>query len=96
MLLTVLLTMIHPTADYGAAANFPSKKLIISQQRLKSKNLSLWIKNSLTTDEKHKLRAFKTSYTYNNQDDGATIFFVIVKFYRPDTCAGYLYIKTNI
>ena len=41
--------------------------------------LILWVKNSLTTDDKHNLRAFKTSYIYNNQNDGAAIFFVVVK-----------------
>ena len=53
----------HPTADYGAAADFPSKQLIISQQRLRSEMLILWIKNLLTTGEKFSLGAFKTSYT---------------------------------
>ena len=55
------------------------KKAIISQKSLRSNIISLWIKNSLTTDSKHKLRDFTTSYTYNNKYDGAKILFVIVK-----------------
>ena len=41
--------------------------------------IGLWIKISLSTDAKHKSRAFKSTYTFNAQDDGAEIFFVIVK-----------------
>ena len=50
--------------------------------------LNLWTKNLLTTDVKKNLRAFKTSYTYNNQYDGATMFFVIVKMVGPDALAA--------
>ena len=53
-------------------------------------------KNSLTTDEKHKVRSFKTSYTYNNQDCGSAIFFSIVKNLRPDTRTQFLDIKSEI
>ena len=45
--------------------------------------LSLWVKHSLTTDDKQKLMIFNTSYIYNNQDDGAKMFFVVVKIVRP-------------
>ena len=58
--------------------------------------LSLWIKNSLATGEKHKLRAFKTSYIYNNQDDGFAIFFVNVEFSHPYTRVGCLDINTKL
>ena len=64
----------HPTEDYGAATDNAENLSIISQQRLKSKMIILWINKSLTTDNKCKLRAFKISYTYNNQDDGAAVF----------------------
>ena len=50
--------------------------------------LSLWVKHSLTTDDKQKLMIFNTSYIYNNQDDGAKMFFVVVKIVRPDTYTG--------
>ena len=58
--------------------------------------LIMWIKNSLTTDFKYKLRYFKTSYTYNNQDYGSVMFFVVVKMVRPDTHAVCSDIKTNL
>ena len=38
-----------------------------------------WIKNSLTIDDKIKLRTLKSAYNFNAQDDRAAIFFVIVK-----------------
>ena len=53
----------HPTADYGAASDFPEKQAIIAQQHLMSSMLGLCSKNSLTNDSKHKLRTFKISYT---------------------------------
>ena len=58
--------------------------------------LILFIKNSLTTDEECKLRAYKTSYAYNRQDDGSEMLSVIVRNLLPDTpddCSG---IKTNM
>ena len=72
----------HPTADYGSAPYYPVKQLIITQQCLRYKVLGLWINYLLTTDYKLKLRDFRTSYTFNNQDDRAVIFF-IVKMVRP-------------
>ena len=72
------------------------KKAIISQKSLRSNIISLWIKNSLNTDAKRKLRYFKTSYTYNNQDYGSVMFFVVVKMVRPDTHAVCSDIKTNL
>ena len=75
------------TEDYGLAVDNNSNHIIISQQCLRSNMLSPWIKNVLTTDTKLKSGYFKTSYTYNNQCDGSTIFFVIVKMSIPDTCA---------
>ena len=86
----------HLTAGYGAAAEVPSKQLIISQHIIRSKMLSLCIKNSLTTDAKWRLKSFKNSYTYNNQYNGSAIFFVIVKMIGPDTHAGCSYININM
>ena len=68
----------HPIEDYGSGLDVPANQVLFVQYCLRSKILSLWIKNSLTTDAEHKLRAFKTSYTYNNQYDGAAMLFVIV------------------
>ena len=79
---------IHHTSDYGAAADIPDKQAIIYQHCLRYRMLGLWIKNFLTTDDKLNLRAFNSSYTYNNQYDVPETFFVIVKRVRPDTCAG--------
>ena len=50
----------HPASDYGAAEDVPENQEIIAQQRLRSKILSLCIKNSLATDDKLKIRAFNT------------------------------------
>ena len=75
----------HPILDYGTAVENPDNHLIVSQQRIRYKMLSLWIKTLLATGAKLKLRAFKTSYTYNNQDNGAEMLFVVVKIVRPDT-----------
>ena len=49
--------------------------------------LRTWIRNSLITDAKQTLRSYKTSYAYNSQDNGAAMFFSIVKMVLPDTCA---------
>ena len=37
--------------------------------------LVLWINISIATDEKCKLRAYKTSYNYNSQYDGSAMLF---------------------
>ena len=58
--------------------------------------LILWINKSMTTDPKHKLRTFKSLHTYNKQDDGAAMFFVIVKMVCPDKRAGFLDINKNL
>ena len=58
--------------------------------------LGLWIKDSLTTYDKRKLRAFRSAYTFNTQDDGDAMFFAILKMVRPDTCAGCSDIKSNL
>ena len=86
----------HPIVDYGVAVYTGEKQALIYQQHLSSKILILWIKNSLTTDAKLELRAYKNSYAYNNQNYGAAMFFVIVKMVRPDTCARCSYIKTKL
>ena len=43
-----------------------------------------------------QLRAYKTSYAYNSQDDGDKMFFDIVKMVRPDTCVGCSDINTKL
>ena len=55
-----------------------------------------WIKNSLTTDAKRKLRYFKPEYTSNAQYDGAAMFFVVVKMVQLDTHVGCSDIKSNL
>ena len=55
-----------------------------------------WIKNSLTIDDKIKLRTLKSAYNFNAQDDRAAMFFVIVKMVWPDTHAGFSDIKPNL
>ena len=64
----------HPTSYYGAAEDVLSNQAIITRKRLRYKILVLCINNFLTTDAKFKLRYLKTSYTFNNQYDGDTIF----------------------
>ena len=56
----------------------------------------LFIKNSLTTYGKRKLKAFKSSYNFNAQIDGAAMFFVIVKMVWPDTHAVWSDIKSKL
>ena len=53
--------------------------------------LILWIRNSLTTYENHKLRYFKTSYVFNGQYDG-----VAKKMLHPDTQSRCSDIKTKL
>ena len=69
----------YPTANYASGLYDVAKQSLINQKRLRSNMLGLWIKNSMTTNSKCKLRAFNYAYTLNAQDDGATMFFVIVK-----------------
>ena len=69
----------HPTTNYSAGLYDAAKQAAINQQRLRSNMLGIWIKNSLNIDSKRNLRAFNYAYTLNGQDDGATMFFVIVK-----------------
>ena len=58
--------------------------------------LGLWINNSLTTDAKLKLRDLRSAYTFNTQDDGYEILFVIEKIARPDTRSGFSDIKYKL
>ena len=58
--------------------------------------VGLWIQNYLTIYEKRKLRDFKFAYTFNDQDDGAAMLFVIVKMVQPDTRAVCSYIKYKL
>ena len=86
----------QPTSDYEVAPDDDSKQALIYQRYLRSNILSLWNKNLLATDAKHKLRAYKTSYSYNSQDDGAVMFFVIVKMVHPDTLSSCSDINTKL
>ena len=86
----------YPTANYTSGLDDAEKQAIIAQQLLRYKTIGLFIKNYLNTDAKRKLRVSRSGYTYNNQDDGAAMFFVIVKMVRPDTCAGCSDIKYNM
>ena len=54
--------------------------------------MGLWINNSLNTAAK----SFRNSYTFNDQDDRAAMFFVVVKTVRPDTISGYSDMKTKL
>ena len=58
--------------------------------------LGLWINNSLTTDIKLKLRDLRYAYTFNTQDDGYEILFVIEKIAIPDTRSGFSDIKSKM
>ena len=86
----------HATEDYGTAPDEPAKQAIISEQRLMSNIIVLWIKNLLTTDAKCKLSTFRTAYTFNKQDDVASMFFVIIKMVLPETCPGLLDMKSKL
>ena len=57
----------HPTENDGAGLYNPEKYAVIVQQSLRSKMSGIWIKNSLTTYDKRKLRAFRSTYTFNTQ-----------------------------
>ena len=85
-----------PTAYYGASPDDAEKQVLISQQRIKSKILGLWINNYLTTETKIKLRYFIYSYKFNSQDDGDAMFFVVVKILCPDTRDEFSDIKTKL
>ena len=73
----------HTIADYGATANNAENQSIIAEQILRYKMLGLWIKNSLNNSAKRKLRDFKSTYTFNTQDDGVKMFFVVVRMVQP-------------
>ena len=75
----------HPTEYYGLAADDAETEAIITQQHLRSNMIGLWIKNSLTNYEELKLRELRSAYTFNNQDDGYAMLFIIVKIVQPDT-----------
>ena len=86
----------HPTTNYSAGLYDVAKQSLINQKRLRSNMLRLWIKNSMTTNSKCKLRAFNYAFTLNAQDYGATMFFVIVKMVQPHTHSGCSYIKYKL
>ena len=78
----------HPTKNYAEGLDNAEKQAIISQQRLRSNMLGLWINNSLTTDYNCKLRDSKSEYILNAQYDGSEMLFVILKMVLPDTHTG--------
>ena len=86
----------HPTENYAAVLDDAANQAVIAKQRLRSKILGLWIKNSLKTNDKRSLRDFKSVYTFNTQDYGAAMLFVIIKMVRPDTRAGCSYIDSKM
>ena len=86
----------HPTEYYGLEPDDPVKQEIIAHHCLSYKMLGPRIKKFLTNDSKHKLRAFSNAYSFNKQDDGYTMFSVIVKMVLPDTHAECSYIKSNL
>ena len=86
----------NPWSDYGAAAYDSYKQAIIDQQRLIFNMIILYIKNSLTTDAKRKLGAYKTSYAYRRKYYRAAMLFVIWKMAHPNTCASWSDIKKNM
>ena len=86
----------NPTSDYAAQIYDAQKQAIISHKRLRSKMLGLWIKNPLTTNAKRKLMDLNFTYTFNAQDDGVAMFFVIVKMVQPDTREGWSDIKYKL
>ena len=67
----------HTTVYYGSADYDATKTSHIGQHSLRSKMLSLWIKNSLNTDGKLTFRIYNTSYAYNRQDHGVKCLFVV-------------------
>ena len=77
-----------PTENYVAGLHNSQKQAIISQQSLRSNMIGILIKNSLNTDSKLKLRSFRSAYTFNNQDDRAKMFFVILKMVRSEKRSG--------
>ena len=79
----------QPTADYWSDADNTGKKSLIAQQRLRTKKLIPWIRNSLNTYMKRNLRAYKTSYDHNSEYDGDTMLFVDVKMIWPDTFSSF-------
>ena len=85
----------HPTEYYGSEVDDIENQALISQQSLSSNLISLWIKNSLTTNAECNFRAYKTVYAYNLQYNGATVFLVIVNMVRTGTPKGCSDIKTN-
>ena len=86
----------HPTANHGEVLDNPESQAVISQQLRRSYIIGLFMKNYITTDAKRKLRAFRSEYTFNTQDDGSEMLFVVLKMVQPDTCAGCSGIKCKL
>ena len=82
--------------NYRAGIYEPEKHVVISQQQVSYTMLVQCIKNSLTTYDKRKLRSFRSAYTFNTQDDGDSMFFVVVKMLPPDTRAGFSDINSKL
>ena len=86
----------HYTENCAAVLDDASKQALIPHQRLMFNMICLWINNSLTTNVNCKLRYFKSTYTFNAQYYGSAMFFVTVKMVRPDKCAEFSDIKSNL
>ena len=85
-----------PQNIFGLEEDDAKENSLKPQQRFISNMISLCIKNPLTTDAKHNLRAHKTSDACNIQDYGAAMFFFIVKIVHPATCVGLSDIKEKL
>ena len=86
----------HPTENYAVGLDDAQNEAIIAHQRLRSKFLGLWIKNSLTIDAKRKFRDFNSTYIFNFQVDGSAMSFFILEMVRPGTHIGCSDIKYNL
>ena len=74
----------HSAADYGVSEDEPAKQIIITQQNIRFKIMSMWVIKFLTTYAKRKMRYFKSSYVLNDQYYGVIMFFVISKMVLPN------------
>ena len=86
----------HPKENYSEGLDGTDKQAIIAKQRLISKMLWIWINKPMNTDANWKLSDFISAYNFNTQDDGATMFCVIIKSLQPDTNAVCSDIKSNM
>ena len=55
----------HPTANYWSGINDPVKQAAIYRNHFRNKIIGLYTKKYLTTNDKRKLRDFRSAYTFN-------------------------------